>query len=73
MSAEGDHLWETTQAITHIAKGMTTTREAVLDVILLAAYGYCVKDLKMSTKDACDLIDVRLCRLFEGLGKGAKA
>ena len=73
MSTEGDHLWETAQAITHIAKEMMPSREGVIDVILLSAYGYCVKDLKMSTKAACDLIDVRLCRLFEGLGKGSKA
>lgn len=73
MSTEGDHLWETTQGISRIAKGAMPSGEAVIDVILLSAYGYCVKDLRMTTKEACDLIDVRLCKLFEDLGKERKS
>jgi hypothetical protein len=73
VSAEGDHLWETTQAIAHIAKGMMPSGVAVIDVILLSAYGYCVQDLKMTRKEAFDLMDVRLCTLFEKLVKESKS
>lgn len=68
MSREGS-LWEATNLIAQAAKDMMPSGEAVIDLILLSAVTYCVKDLKLSTMAACDLIDARLCALFEKLGR----
>jgi hypothetical protein len=66
-----DRLWRATSLIAQAAKDMMPSGEAVIELILLSAVTYCVKDLKLSTKEACDLIDARLCSLFEKLGRVA--
>jgi predicted component of type VI protein secretion system len=42
----------------------TEPRKAI-ELLLLAAISYCRRDLKMSTKEACDSIDTYLGTLFE--------
>ena len=53
--------------ITQIAK--ETDADAVVDMLLITALNYCMHELKMSTKEACDLVDVHLGSLFEHLAK----
>jgi hypothetical protein len=66
VSARTDRIGDAVNAIVSVAKTASPNNsETIVELILLSAVQFCVYDLKMSTKDACDAIDVRISALFE--------